>query len=94
MVVSSPQQTLDLEKPEKLRGDWVLFHPVYTPEELKAVQVRFAVVIHLPNECSIFRNRSFTETQIIWGIVLPVASLNLPDRYSISCQGISMSKVL
>ena len=22
-----------------LRGDWVLFHPVYTPEELKAVEV-------------------------------------------------------
>lgn len=24
------------------RGDWVLFHPVYTPEELKAVQVRLS----------------------------------------------------
>jgi hypothetical protein len=23
-----------------VRGDWVLFHPVYTPEELKAVEVR------------------------------------------------------
>ena len=22
-----------------VRGDWVLFHPVYSPEELKAVQV-------------------------------------------------------
>ena len=22
-----------------IRGDWVLFHPVYTPEELKAVEV-------------------------------------------------------
>lgn len=26
------------ERPES-RGDWVLFHPVYTPSELKAVQV-------------------------------------------------------
>ena len=22
-----------------VRGDWVLFHPVYTPDELKAVEV-------------------------------------------------------
>ena len=27
----------------ELRGDWVLFHPVYTPEELRSVEVR-----HLP----------------------------------------------
>jgi hypothetical protein len=27
-----------LYKPEE-RGDWVLFHPVYTPSELKAVKV-------------------------------------------------------
>jgi hypothetical protein len=25
--------------PTMVRGDWVLFHPVYTPEELKAVEV-------------------------------------------------------
>ncbi|KAJ7102891.1 alternative oxidase-domain-containing protein [Mycena epipterygia] len=25
--------------PTMVRGDWVLFHPVYTPEEMKAVQV-------------------------------------------------------
>ncbi|KDR82729.1 hypothetical protein GALMADRAFT_238234 [Galerina marginata CBS 339.88] len=25
--------------PDMVRGDWVLFHPVYSPEELKAVQV-------------------------------------------------------
>lgn len=25
--------------PSEIRGDWVLFHPVYTPEELKAVDV-------------------------------------------------------
>lgn len=25
--------------PTMVRGDWVLFHPVYTPEELKAVDV-------------------------------------------------------
>ncbi|KAL0960656.1 hypothetical protein HGRIS_005684 [Hohenbuehelia grisea] len=25
--------------PTMIRGDWVLFHPVYTPEELKAVEV-------------------------------------------------------
>jgi ubiquinol oxidase len=24
-------------------GDWVLFHPVYTPEELKAVEVRLSI---------------------------------------------------
>jgi hypothetical protein len=23
-----------------IHGDWVLFHPVYTPEELRAVKVR------------------------------------------------------
>ena len=23
-----------------IRGDWVLFHPVYTPEELRSVEVR------------------------------------------------------
>lgn len=26
--------------PTMVRGDWVLFHPVYTQEELKAVEVR------------------------------------------------------
>lgn len=26
--------------PTMVRGDWVLFHPVYSPEELKAVDVR------------------------------------------------------
>lgn len=30
--------------PTTVRGDWVLFHPVYTPEELKAVEVR---AVHL-----------------------------------------------
>ncbi|KAJ3515391.1 hypothetical protein NLJ89_g1783 [Agrocybe chaxingu] len=25
--------------PEKVHGDWVLFHPVYSPDELKAVEV-------------------------------------------------------
>ena len=25
---------------EEVRGDWVLFHPVYTPEELRSVEVR------------------------------------------------------
>jgi hypothetical protein len=25
--------------PTIIRGDWVLFHPVYSPEELKAVEV-------------------------------------------------------
>lgn len=25
--------------PTMVRGDWVLFHPVYSPEELRAVQV-------------------------------------------------------
>jgi hypothetical protein len=25
--------------PTMVRGDWVLFHPVYTPEEMKAVEV-------------------------------------------------------
>ncbi|KAF8194252.1 alternative oxidase [Pholiota molesta] len=25
--------------PDKIQGDWVLFHPVYSPEELKAVEV-------------------------------------------------------
>jgi hypothetical protein len=24
---------------QKITGDWVLFHPVYTPSELKAVDV-------------------------------------------------------
>ncbi|KAF7797429.1 hypothetical protein EIP86_008624 [Pleurotus ostreatoroseus] len=24
----------------EFKGDWVLFHPVYSPEELKAVQVK------------------------------------------------------
>ena len=24
---------------EEVRGDWVLFHPVYTPEELRSVEV-------------------------------------------------------
>jgi hypothetical protein len=30
-----------LKTPEsqKITGDWVLFHPVYTPSELKAVDV-------------------------------------------------------
>ena len=26
--------------PAVVKGDWVLFHPVYTPEELRAVKVR------------------------------------------------------
>jgi ubiquinol oxidase len=29
-------------------GDWVLFHPVYTPEELKAVDVSRPLCIYLP----------------------------------------------
>ena len=28
--------------PSTIRGDWVLFHPVYTQEELKAVEVCLA----------------------------------------------------
>ena len=28
-------------------GDWVLFHPVYTPEELRSVQVGIARVDHI-----------------------------------------------
>jgi hypothetical protein len=28
--------------PTMVRGDWVLFHPVYTPEELKDVEVRLS----------------------------------------------------
>jgi hypothetical protein len=24
---------------QEIKGDWVLFHPVYSPEELKAVEV-------------------------------------------------------
>ena len=28
-----------LGQPPVLKGDWVLFHPVYTPEELRAVEV-------------------------------------------------------
>ncbi|EIN12586.1 alternative oxidase [Punctularia strigosozonata HHB-11173 SS5] len=43
---ASPPQDLALTKPDavstvpsKIKGDWVLFHPVYTPEELKAVEV-------------------------------------------------------
>ena len=42
-----PTGTTDLQKPgavstvpKKFRGDWVLFHPVYTREELTSVQVR------------------------------------------------------
>lgn len=27
--------------PAMVQGDWVLFHPVYSPEELKAVQVQY-----------------------------------------------------
>jgi len=44
---SSNETTSELKKPnavstvpKKFRGDWVLFHPVYTPDELKSVQVR------------------------------------------------------
>ena len=29
---------------EEIKGDWVLFHPVYTPEELRAVQVSIAAI--------------------------------------------------
>jgi hypothetical protein len=28
--------------PTMIRGDWVLFHPVYTPEELKSVEVCYS----------------------------------------------------
>jgi hypothetical protein len=31
--------------PTMVRGDWVLFHPVYTPEEMRAVQVRCEINI-------------------------------------------------
>lgn len=31
-----------------LKGDWVLFHPVYTPEELKAVEVSSMPPIFIP----------------------------------------------
>lgn len=34
--------------PEMVRGDWVLFHPVYSPAELKAVEVsQFDVCLSL-----------------------------------------------
>ena len=35
--------------PPTVRGDWMLFHPVYTPEEVKAVEV---CVVHL--DCLLF----------------------------------------
>ena len=28
-----------------IKGDWVLFHPVYTPEELRSVEVR-SIFLH------------------------------------------------
>lgn len=43
--------------PTIVRGDWVLFHPVYSPEELKAVEVLLATfqVASLCIECQFVR---------------------------------------
>ena len=30
---------------QDVHGDWVLFHPVYTPEELRAVEVSFYALV-------------------------------------------------
>lgn len=30
-----------------VKGDWVLFHPVYTPEELKSVEVNISSLVNL-----------------------------------------------
>lgn len=35
--------------PPLIRGDWVLFHPVYTPEELRAVEVRYYRILESPS---------------------------------------------
>ena len=37
---------------EEIKGDWVLFHPVYTPDELKAVEVSLLTVLHHPTVIS------------------------------------------
>lgn len=38
--------------PTMVRGDWVLFHPVYSPEELKAVQVcQINTVLTIKDHC-------------------------------------------
>ncbi|KAG6866304.1 hypothetical protein C0991_006400 [Blastosporella zonata] len=36
--------------PTMVRGDWVLFHPVYKPEELKAVEVLHREAKSLPDK--------------------------------------------
>jgi ubiquinol oxidase len=58
-VKSKPAELAEAEKaltkevvPSEVRGDWVLFHPVYTPEELKSVEVRFPEIVRF-NECSL-----------------------------------------
>jgi len=37
--LTKPKQSAASTVPIMVHGDWVLFHPVYSPEELKAVQV-------------------------------------------------------
>ena len=61
----------------ELRGDWVLFHPVYTPEELRSVEVRDLLCspsLYIPGSdilsrwatrfCSEMRRHSPTESHI------------------------------
>lgn len=38
--LTKSKQSVTSTVPIMVHGDWVLFHPVYSPEELKAVQVR------------------------------------------------------
>jgi hypothetical protein len=83
-----PDGTSDLQKPgavstvpNKFRGDWVLFHPVYTQEELASVRVRFSPILKANCSCSYARARSCTKTPRIGGIELPSASLDSRGLY-------------
>lgn len=68
--------------PTMVRGDWVLFHPVYSPEELKAVEVTSSPYPprYLTNMMHPLFPRSSTANPRHSRIPLLVGSSNLHER--------------
>jgi hypothetical protein len=65
----------------QVNGDWVLFHPVYSPEELKAVEVSHGAAARLPNCHIFFAYRFYIETRRGSLTSLRMDWLNCPGKH-------------
>ena len=95
--VTSPLTTHDATStiPVMLRGDWVLFHPVYQPDELKAVQVCLFISLNRPIRSYTYSHARFCiASQRLFQINSLTDLLDLHGPSLTSSLDTSMSKAL